>query len=373
MKNINIQFENQILNEDLEYILNALNQEQKEKFKNSSILFTGCAGFLGFYFIHFFIKYSKELGIKKIIALDNFILRKPLWLENLAKNYEDILKLYKFDIITDKIESLEEAKDAKLIIHAASIASPVFYRKYPIETLDANIWGLRSLLDFYKDKEIKGFLFFSSSEIYGDPASDKIPTDEEYRGNVACIGPRACYDEAKRFGETMCYLFSLQFNMPISIARPFNNYGPGMSINDKRVPADFAKSVLEAKDIELLSDGLPTRTFCYIADAIAGYLKVLVYSKFDYFNIGIDKPELCVRDLANIYIKHAKDIFGLNLELKFKKSDDKNYLTDNPNRRCPIIAKARTKLDYNPRILVDEGVKRFLQYLKFEKENGVLL
>ena len=373
MKNINIQFENQILNEDLEYILNALNQEQKEKFKNSSILFTGCAGFLGFYFINFFVRYAEELGVKKIIALDNFMLRKPVWLENLAKHYPNTLVLYKFDIIKDNIENLSEAKEANLIIHAASIASPVFYRKYPIETLDANIWGLRSLLDFYKDKEIKGFLFFSSSEIYGDPASDKIPTDEEYRGNVACIGPRACYDEAKRFGETMCYLFSLEHKMPITIARPFNNYGPGMSINDKRVPADFAKSVLEAKDIELLSDGLPTRTFCYIADAIAGYLKVLVYSKFDYFNIGIDKPELSVQELANIYIKEAKDIFNLSLELKFKSSDDKNYLKDNPNRRCPIIRKAKTKLDYNPSILVDEGVKRFLQYLKFEKENGVLL
>lgn len=366
-------FKNQILNEDLEYIFKSLNDKQKKSFENSSILFTGCAGFLGFYFIHFFIKYSKELGIKKIIALDNFILRKPLWLENLAKDYEELLKLYKFDIITDKIESLEEAKDAKLIIHAASIASPSFYRKYPIQTLDANIWGLRSLLDFYKDKEIKGFLFFSSSEIYGDPVSSKIPTDEEYRGNVACIGPRACYDEAKRFGETMCYLFSLEYKMPITIARPFNNYGPGMSLDDKRVPADFAKAVLEARDIELLSDGLPTRTFCYIADAIAGYLKVLVYSEFDYFNIGIDKPELSVQELANIYIKEAKDIFNLSLELKFKSSDDKNYLKDNPNRRCPIIRKAKTKLDYNPSILVDEGVKRFLNYLKLEKENGVLL
>ena len=366
-------FKNQILNEDLEYIFKSLNDKQKKSFENSSILFTGCAGFLGFYFIHFFIKYSKELGIKKIIALDNFILRKPLWLENLAKDYEELLKLYKFDIITDKIESLEEAKDAKLIIHAASIASPSFYRKYTIQTLDANIWGLRSLLDFYKDKDIRGFLFFSSSEIYGDPASDKIPTDEEYRGNVACIGPRACYDEAKRFGETMCYLFSLEYKMPITIARPFNNYGPGMSLDDKRVPADFAKAVLEARDIELLSDGLPTRTFCYIADAIAGYLKVLVYSEFDYFNIGIDKPELSVQELANIYIKEAKDIFNLSLELKFKSSDDKNYLKDNPNRRCPIIRKAKTKLDYNPSILVDEGVKRFLNYLKLEKENGVLL
>ncbi|EAB5244158.1 NAD-dependent epimerase/dehydratase family protein [Campylobacter jejuni] len=366
-------FTNPIVNEDLEYIFNSLTQEQKNKFKNSTILFTGCAGFLGFYFIHFFTKYANELNINKIIALDNFMLRKPKWLENLTHEYQDTLELYKFDIIGDKIDFLENACKADLIIHAASIASPMFYRTYPIETLDANIWGLRSLLDFYKDKNIKGFLFFSSSEIYGDPDISQIPTDEEYRGNVACIGPRACYDESKRFGETMCSLFAQKFNIPITIVRPFNNYGPGMSIEDKRVPADFAKAVMEGENIEILSDGSPKRTFCYIADAISGYLKALVYGKFDYFNIGIDQPEISVKDLSNIYAKHSKEIFNFEPQISFAISKDKNYLKDNPNRRCPIIDKARNKLNYNPDILVDEGVGRFLKFLKFEKENGELL
>ena len=123
----------------------------------------------------------------------------------------------------------------------ASIASPMFYRKYPIETLDANIWGLRRLLDYYMEKEMKGFLFYSSSELYGDPAPEAVPTSEDYNGNVCATGPRACYDESKRFGETMCMLFAQQYGMPIGVVRPFNNYGPGMKINDKRVPADFAK------------------------------------------------------------------------------------------------------------------------------------
>ncbi|MBF7067990.1 NAD-dependent epimerase/dehydratase family protein [Campylobacter volucris] len=365
--------DNPIVKEDLEYIYDSLTSKQKEKFNNSTILFTGSAGFLGFYFINFFVKYANDLNIKKIIALDNFMLRKPKWLEQLSNNYSEILELYKFDIISDKIDSLQSAHTADLIIHAASIASPMFYRTYPIETLDANIWGLRSLLDFYKDKNIKGFLFFSSSEIYGDPDIAKIPTDEEYRGSVACIGPRACYDESKRFGETMCSLFAQKFNMPITIARPFNNYGPGMSLNDKRLPADFAKAVLDKKDIAIFSDGKPTRTFCYIADAIVGYLKVLVYGEFDYFNIGIDQPEISVKDLSFIYAKHSKDIFNFEPQINFAISEDKNYLKDNPNRRCPVIDKARNKLNYNPSILVDEGVSRFLKFLKFEKENGELL
>ncbi len=363
--------QNEIIKQDLAYIFNHLSDEQKRAFENSSVLFTGCAGFLGFYFMHFFAHFANTLKIKNIIALDNFMLRKPAWLESLAKE-NDKIKLYKFDIIKDKIEHLEEATQANFIIHAASIASPMFYRTYPIETLDANIWGLRALLDFYKDKALKGFLFFSSSEIYGDPSAENIPTSEDYRGNVACIGPRACYDESKRFGETMCYLFANKFKLPITIARPFNNYGPGMSIEDKRVPADFAKACLESKNIEILSDGSPKRTFCYIADAIAGYLKVLVYGKFDYFNIGIDEPEISIKELANIYAKASSKILNFTPQLKFGTSSDKNYLTDNPNRRCPIITKARQKLAYKPKILVDEGVARFLEFLKIEKEKGAL-
>ena len=113
-----------------------------------------------------------------------------------------------------------------------------------------------------------------------------------------------------------------------------------MSIEDKRVPADFAKSVLEGKDIEIYSDGMPTRTFCYISDAIVGYLKVLLYSKFDYFNIGHDKPEISISDLAKIYATKSKKIFDLKIEVLFSSAPEKDYLTHNPNRRCPKISKA---------------------------------
>jgi nucleoside-diphosphate-sugar epimerase len=191
-------------------------------------------------------------------------------------------------------------------VHGASIASPTFYRKYPVETLDANIWGLRHILDLYRGRDtLKGLLFFSSSEIYGDPDPSAIPTPETYRGNVSCHGPRACYDESKRFGETMAWVYAQQFGMPITVARPFNNYGPGMRLGDKRLPADFALAVTEGRDLVILSDGTPTRTFCYVADAVAGYLLCLLHGSYDYFNIGIDKPEIMVRELAEIYRKAA--------------------------------------------------------------------
>ena len=149
-------------------------------------------------------------------------------------------------------------------------------------------------------------IFFSSSEIYGDPDAAHIPTKEDYRGYVNTIGPRACYDESKRFGETICYEYAKEYNLPITLVRPFNNYGPGMKLGDKRVPADFASAVMNNEDIVILSDGKPTRTFCYIADAITGYLKVLLHGSFDVFNIGIDKPEISILELANIYAQRGK-------------------------------------------------------------------
>lgn len=361
-KNMN---QNQIVKEDLDYIHHAISHDG---FQDAVIVVTGCAGFLGFYLMHYLVQYSKILGIKSIIGLDNFLVSTPTWLHQLKKDYPDVFLLYEFDITCDDIKAIKGVESATHVIHMASIASPTFYRKYPIETLDANIWGLRHLLNLYQNsKQLRGFLFFSSSEIYGDPTVDAIPTSEEYRGSVACIGPRACYDEAKRFGETMCYLFAHEFNMPITVVRPFNNYGPGMRLTDKRLPADFAQCSIENKDIIIHSDGHPTRTFCYIADAMIGYLKSLLYGKYDYFNIGIDRPEMSVRDLAYIYQTTAYEIFGHDINVHYQKSEDLNYLVDNPNRRCPVIKKARDTLGYDPKILVDEGVLRYLKYLKIER------
>lgn len=345
--------------QDLEYIYSKLSN-QKEKFNDSTILITGCAGFLGYYFMMFFQKYRSILGINKVIGLDNFMLGRPNWINEL----DDSFDIRQFDIITDDISVVRDAENANYIIHMASIASPVFYRKHPIETLDANIWGMRKLFDFYINKKLKGFLFFSSSELYGDPSADSIPTDEEYRGLVSATGPRSCYDESKRFGETMCMLFSQQYKMPVGVARPFNNYGPGMKLNDKRVPADFAQAVVDGKDITILSSGSPTRTFCYVADALVGYIKILLLGEYNYFNIGIDVPEISVKQLAEIYVQAARTIFDYKGNVVYKTAEEDAYLTHNPQRRCPNISKARKILNYDPQIKVEDGVRRFLQHIK---------
>lgn len=355
-----------ILAKDFDHTFAGLTIEEISRMKDATILITGCAGFLGYYFMRFFQAKAKEFGLKKVIGLDNFMLGYPQWIEELTQ--DSLFGIQKFDIINDKIETVKGAEEADYIIHMASIASPIFYRQYPIETLDANIWGLRSLLDYYKEKPIKGFLFYSSSELYGNPDPTHIPTSEDYYGYVCATGPRACYDESKRFGETMCMLFAQKYGMPIGVARPFNNYGPGMRINDKRVPADFALAIREKRDIEILSSGSPTRTFCYIADSINGYLKILLHGKYDYFNIGIEKPEISISQLAEIYVSAGKEIFSYTGKIVYTVSNDKDYLTNNPQRRCPKIEKARQILGYNPSISVEDGVRRFLTFIKNSEE-----
>lgn len=361
-----------IVKQDLEHIYNGLSDTERLQFRDSTILLTGCAGFLGFYFIHFFTHFKEELGVQKVVCLDNFQVGEPKWLKDLYR--EGLVELRKFNVITDDIGAVPGAEEADYIYHMASIASPIFYRKFPIETLDANIWGLRRLLDFYCTKPIQGLVFFSSSEIYGDPMPENIPTPETYRGNVDCQGPRACYDEAKRFGETMCYLFHQKYNMPITIIRPFNNYGPGMRLNDARVPADFANAVRQNRDIVMFSDGSPTRTFCYIRDAITGYLKGLLYARkgFEAFNIGMDRPEISVRRLAEIYAEAGKELYGYTGQIKFAVSEDREYLRNNPNRRCPVIDKARRLLGYDPQVDVEQGVRYFLEYIKESTEEDLL-
>lgn len=356
---------------DLAYITENLKIELSA-IAGKKLLITGGAGFLGYYLIQTALYWNRSFGKKRaaqITVYDNYMRGFPQWLKNLKES--DGLKLVKHDISKPLPGDME---DFQFIIHAASFASPVFYRKHPIETMDANVNGLRLLLDYCqrqkdKGKPVKSFLFFSSSEIYGDPTDDNIPTPETYRGNVSCTGHRACYDESKRYAETLCVNFARKYNLPIKIVRPFNNYGPGMRISDGRVIADFARDILSGRDIIMFSDGAPSRTFCYIADAIIGYYKVLVKGRNgEAYNIGVERPEVSISDLAMLLAVLAKEIFDYGGRVIHQVSKDKNYLIDNPSRRCPIIDKAKTELGYRPSISLEEGVRRSLIWYSKNRE-----
>ncbi len=361
---------NDIVKNDLDYIVKNLDKELSQ-IANKKILITGGAGFLGYYLvqtIHHWNTKSPEKAIDLTI-FDNFMRGFPDWLKALEGNKH--LTIVTHDICNPLPTTMG---DFQFIIHAATIASPTFYRKYPIETMDANVNGLRFLLDYAKAQKeksspVEGFLFFSSSEIYGDPTPENIPTPETYLGYVSCTGPRACYDESKRYGETLCANFAERYDLPIKIARPFNNYGPGLKITDKRVIPDFAKDILENRDIVMYSNGNPTRTFCYIADAIVGYYKVLVNGKNgEAYNIGVEKPEISIMEMAEKLTSIATQEFGYKGSIVKKVSEESDYLKDNPNRRMPDISKARKDLKYDPSIMLDEGLKRSLIWYSHNRE-----
>jgi UDP-glucuronate decarboxylase len=343
------------------------------KLSGKKLLIVGGGGFLGYYLVQAPLAWNRlnKGPAIDVTVYDNWIRGTPGWLDGLKADPH--LKLVTHDI-TNPVPS--GAPDFDFIIHAASIASPIYYRKHPIETMDANVNGLRHLLEYAlkqkkSGKPLSGFLFYSTSEIYGDPTPENIPTAETYRGHVSCTGPRACYDESKRYGETLCVNFAHQYDLPITMARPFNNYGPGLKISDRRVLPDFARDVFAGRDIVMLSDGSATRTFCYITDAIVGYYKILANGrKGEPYNIGTDKPEVAMAQLAESVVKLAEKHWDYTGRVVKQISPDKDYLVDNPNRRCPVIDKARNELGYEPTVDFEDGLERALIWYSGNQSAG---
>ena len=327
------------------------------------LLITGGAGFLGSWLLHWVVLLNRTLlagSPCKVVCLD--ILRRgvPRWLEGVFGRSEVEL------LATDLTRlTAAELPPFDFAIHAASIASPPSYRRHRLETMEATVHGVKLLLQAASESTagVESVLVLSSSEIYGQPPPDKIPTPESYLGNVSCTGPRACYDEAKRYAETLCVNYHRVHGVPVKIARPFNNYGPCLPLNDGRGVADMIASALEKRDIEIFSDGSPTRTFCYAADAIAGYLSLLLSDhNADPFNIGAAGPEVSVLELARLMVQLAKDEMGTAIDIKFRTHEDGAYLTDNPQRRCPDVTKAREVLGFSARFGLELGLCRSLKW-----------
>ena len=319
------------------------------KFSDKKILITGGNGFLGKYFVKVFLEYNK-------------FLKKPLKLVVLDLKFKKNDKINNSNVTyieKDVSKNFSIEKKIDYIIHAAGIASPFYYRKKPIETLEVSIEGTKNCLDLARKYKSK-FIFFSSSEIYGDPDKKNIPTKEVYRGNVSTLGPRACYDESKRLGETLCYIYNNKYNLDINIIRPFNVYGPGMKQKDYRIFPNFISNILNNKKINIYGTGKQTRTYCYITDAIEGFIRVLCYGKRgEVYNIGNTDPEISVSQIFKVLNKiHNKKIHS-----KFIKHP-KSYPSDEPQRRCPDLTKAKTHLNYKPKVKLENGLINFLNWAK---------
>ena len=274
--------------EDIKSIANEL-EEFYDELEGKTVLIAGGRGFLGTYFTSVLTKINETLSKPmKIIVLDSLITskdKKDSVNQNIEFLEQDISKSFEID---DNID---------YIIHAASIASPPTYRKFPIKTVDVNYQGTKNLLEIAKEKKVRSMLLLSSSEIYGDP--EIFPTPESYVGKVSCTGPRACYDESKRLAETISILYFQQYKIPIKIARPFNVYGPYLNLDDGRIIPDFMNNAINKSQIIIHSDGSPTRSFCYVSDAIGGFFKLLL-SKHDGIicNVGNDE-EVSVKNVAD--------------------------------------------------------------------------
>ncbi len=336
---------------DIEEIAHGL-EDISEKLSGKTTLITGGRGFLGRYFIETFNYLNKNVLNKpiKTIALDNLITSGAAGSE--IPSYENV------EFINHNVINPFKTKEKlDFIIHAAGIASPFYYRAFPIETLEVAINGTRNMLELAKHHKSR-FTFFSSSEIYGDPDAKNVPIQESYKGNVSCQGPRACYDESKRVGETLCYIYHSLEGTKTNVIRPFNVYGPGMQENDYRVLPNFASQIKKGKSLKIYGSGNQTRTFCYVTDAIQGFLRVITSGiPGEPYNIGNVSPEISIMDLV-------KKIMAIsNNPINYDVIDyPDSYPADEPNRRAPDIKKAKVQLGYIPKVSLDEGLKRFLKW-----------
>ena len=305
--------------------------------KYKIILITGGAGFLG----RNLCKKLLENSDNKIICLDNFITGKESNIEEFKSNSN--FKLLKFDII--KKIFLPHVDE---IYHLASLASPEKYKKYPIETIMVNFMGTKNVLDLAKVHNAK-VLLTSTSEVYGDPLVH--PQPEEYYGNVNTIGERSCYDESKRLAETIMYEYRKQFGLDTKIVRIFNTYGPYMDEKDGRVITNFLDRIKEGKEVEIYGTGEQTRSFCYVDDMISGLIKMMNSEEKGPINLGNPDCEFTLNELVKILEK----ITGKEIKM--------NYLpgTENdPKCRKPIITNAIEKLDWYPKISLEEGLRRMI-------------
>ncbi len=346
MKNIS-----KVIQEDIEFLAKHLSS-YSEYFAGKHFVITGAGGFLGKYIVLLLKHMNDNFLDQKVSAtlLDNFIIgyeQQAVEDEHLVFKKHNVIQPY------------FTAERVDYIMHLAGIASPVYYTKFPIETMDVGTIGTRNMLELAREKKVKSLLFTSSSEVYGDPDNQHVPTQETYNGNVSIVGPRSCYDESKRFGETMCLAFWNVYNVPVKIVRPFNVYGPGIRPDDYRVLPNFIEHALRKEPLPIHGDGRNTRSFCYISDDVEAIFKLLFSDAHgESFNVGNPEPEISVDELAKLVAQSMP----FKVDIIHIDPPHAVYASSDPKRRCPDISKLQSAIDFRPRYTLTEGLRRTIQW-----------
>jgi len=323
-----------------------------QRLAGQTVCITGASGFLPSYMVEtlLYLNETRQLGVR-VLA----VVRNRAGFARRYAHHAGRADLICIEQDIGKPFALDQRPD--YIIHAASQASPKYYATDPVGTLSANTLGTAALLELARASNSKGFLYFSSSEVYG--SASRVPTAEADYGMVDPTNVRACYAESKRMGENMCVSWQHQFGVPAVIVRPFHTYGPRMQLDDGRVYADFVASILHNENIALKSDGLATRSFCYSADAVAGFWKVLLDgAPGQAYNIGNPDGEISMRALGQLLVGLYPEK-GLTLSYVERPPGD-HYLASAVARGCPDIAKAAA-LGWRPATSLADGFRRTIE------------
>jgi UDP-glucuronate decarboxylase len=352
------------IEEDIQEIINRIERENIS-FKNKTILVTGGAGFLGSWVCDVLVRQGSYC-----ICLDNLSsgryenISHLMEKENFRFINHDISKPVFFGLThhPDGI-CIGDIKKIDIVMHMASRASPFEFQRYPIEIIKSNTLGTMIALDIAKAHNAI-FFYTSTSEVYGNPPKEAVPTAEGYFGHVNPVGPRSCYDESKRAGEAIIKAYELEHKLRIKIVRIFNTSGPRIRYGPEfgRVIPNFIHQALNDNDITVFGDGSQTRSFTYVVDEIEGLLKMVNTDKAigEVINLGNDN-EFTISELANI----IKELTNSNSKIIFNPLP-----IDDPIRRCPILKKANELLNWQPTTSLEEGLKKTILWFKDIEQSG---
>lgn len=337
---------NKIIEEDINVIISDKNIDWL-KFKDSSVLITGANGMLPSYMVYVLLHLNKRYNLNiNVIAL---VRNKQKAYQKFADYLSDSHLTF---LIQDVANKLNVNTDINYIIHAASQASPKYYEVDPVGTISANVLGTYNTLELASQKKVKSYLFFSTGEIYGVVPQKWIPFKEVDYGYIDLLKVRNCYGESKRLGENLCIAWNSQYKVPAKIVRIFHTYGPGMSLDDGRVFADFCKDIIYNNDIELHSKGNAVRSFIYISDATRAFFKILLDGTVaEAYNMANPSGEISINDLAQLLVTLYPEK-KLQVKYKIETISESPILLSTPD--CSKIM----KLGWEPTISIGEGFKR---------------